>query len=225
MGSLTGRWESRGEPELAAEAARQLEAGQGWAEVASALGLAPGDLVAALAWLALGGDGEVGPDLVQSRPKRPGLAGALGADAVGTLFPEARPVARVLLAAGVLQVHDLWVAGHEAAQEADDLGDRDLSAWWHGIAHRREPDAGNASYWFRRVGRSPIFAELAEDAGPVVEEEGSPAWARKVIRDGGWDPFGFIDACNARDGARLARRLQRLELDRLLAATLSACGG
>ena len=60
---------------------------------------------------------------------------------------------RLALAAGLLQIHDFWDASHEAAQEADDLGERDFSAYWHGIAHRREPDAGNASYWFRRVGR------------------------------------------------------------------------
>jgi hypothetical protein len=221
MGSLVGR---RASGDDAGEVERRLASGQGASEVASACGLGPSGLVAALGWLALGGEDSEGPRLVQSRPARPRLADALGPDSLGGLFPGASRIARLGLAAGLLQAHDFWDASHAAAQEADDLGDRGLSAWWHGIAHRREPDPSNAAYWFRRVGRHPVFAELAEAAGPIVEAEGAPTWARRLLRDGGWDPFAFLDACRGREGDRLARRLQRLEMDRLLDASLRACG-
>src|SRR5207302_1768210 len=146
---------------------------------------------------------------------------ALGEDAMSRLLPGASRQSRLALAAGLLQIHDFWEDSHEAAQQADDLGERSFSAYWHGIAHRREPDVGNAAYWFRRMGRHPVFHLLAGAWEPLVGEAGGEA--SRLIRQGAWDPFAFVGYCDtAKAGSAeedLARRIQRTEMILLLDAT------
>ena len=51
--------------------------------------------------------------------------------------------------------------------DAHEVAQSDTSAegsYWHAIVHRQEPDAGNSSYWFQRVGKHPIFPALLEQA-------------------------------------------------------------
>jgi hypothetical protein len=196
-----------------------LERGATLAGVALELGLEPLGLIAALAQAGLGDDGGAGPPLVQRPPQRPWLRGALDEDAWAELLPRASRTSRLVLAAGLLQVHDFWDASHEAAQRADDLGERVVSPYWHGIAHRREPDPGNAAYWFRRVGRHAAFVPLADAARPLLDAR----TADRLIAGGSWNPFAFIDVCGEarRDDAveHLARALQRLEMIALLGPT------
>ena len=119
---------------------------------------------------------EPGPALVQQRPGASPCSASLSEQALAKLFPGAsRPIV-LALSAGLLQIHDFWDASHVAAQEADDLGEARFSAYWHGIAHRREPDAGNAAYWFRRVGRH------AHLAGPGRGGQADPrgSWRLRV---------------------------------------------
>jgi hypothetical protein len=86
-------------------------------------------------------------------------------------------------------------------------------SYWHAILHRQEPDDWNSGYWFRRVGRHPIFGELAaraKDAG---------------YGGGEWDAEGFIRYCAAarKEGgqkAELARRVQHIEFGLLMAWSL-----
>lgn len=206
-----------------AEVVDRLESGESAGAVAKGR---PLDLVAALGFAALGDDSSIGPALNQRPPVRPGLAGALSESALGELFPSASRVQRLALAAGLLQVHDFWDASHDAAQEADDLGERRFSIYWHGVAHRREPDPGNASYWFRRVGNDPLFPRLAESAGPPLQNHGDDRLTDRLIGSGVWNPSAMIDLCSgARPGSKertLARRLQRLEMKLLLEATAAA---
>ncbi|HMF35649.1 MAG TPA: hypothetical protein VKF17_03390 [Isosphaeraceae bacterium] len=205
-----------------AEIIGRLEAG----ESAGISELAAADLLASLAFAALGGDDALGPALIQQAPARPRLKTALEEPAVAKLLPGASRPARLALAAGLLQIHDFWDSSHEAAQAADDLGERGFSAYWHGIAHRREPDAGNAAYWFRRVGRHAVSGPLAQAARPILERHGDNRWTARLVGGDAWNSQAMIDLCTgARPGSdeeTLARRLQRLEMQLLLDATVDA---
>lgn len=50
-----------------------------------------------------------------------------------------------------------WNAAHDTAQDVHDW----TGAWVHAYLHRKEGDAGNAAYWYRRAGK-PIPAEPLE---------------------------------------------------------------
>ncbi|MBM3761193.1 MAG: hypothetical protein FJW36_13205 [Acidobacteria bacterium] len=95
--------------------------------------------------------------------------------------------------------------GTKSHAVSQDLKTREAS-YWHAIYHRLEPDAWNAQYWFRQVGRHPIEQQLLQQS-----------------RDAGWDPgqnwdhsrfVDYIDAARASSHAQqrtLAARIQTLE--------------
>jgi hypothetical protein len=204
--------------EASAEVVRKLEAGE-------PTGLGVVDLVAAIARAALGGEGSDGPGLVQGSPGHPRLERVLSEESLAGLLPGSARSARLALMAGLFQVLDLWDASHAAAQSADDLGERSTAAYWHMVAHRRVPDAGNALYWARRVGRHPIHEPLARAARALLRAQAEPAQAERLAPGGTWDASALIDlATRARPGTpseTLARRLQRLEMIHLLEASLA----
>jgi hypothetical protein len=183
----------------------------------------PEDLIAAVTVDALGGEMSQGLTLAQAAPKRSKLVEAVSGGQLAARLPGVQRTALLALEAGLLQILDAWDASHEAAQAADDLGERDVSAYWHGIAHRREPDASNATYWFRRVGRHSLFASLVEPARAILSESACPASLARLLRDEAWDPFAFIDSCaKCRPGSTeepWLRRIQRLEMARLMDQT------
>lgn len=106
----------------------------------------------------------------------------------------------------------LWLAFNfldEAHALSQDIA-TPTGSYWHGILHRREPDASNARYWFRRVGDHSIFPLLAEDAQGLGLR----------LPSGRWDPFWFIDLCEEHRNTgtemeMLLRRTQQLEWERL----------
>ena len=49
-----------------------------------------------------------------------------------------------------------WDAAHGVAQDVDD----EDGAWVHAYLHRKEGDAANAGYWYRRAGRPHSRAAL-----------------------------------------------------------------
>jgi hypothetical protein len=58
-----------------------------------------------------------------------------------------------------------WAGAHEAAQ-ADEGGAGD---WVHAYLHRKEGDAGNAAYWYRRA-RKPICRVSLDEEWTAITE-------------------------------------------------------
>jgi hypothetical protein len=58
-----------------------------------------------------------------------------------------------------------WDGAHDAAQ-ADEGGAGD---WVHAYLHRKEGDAGNAAYWYRRARKPVCRASLDEEWTEIAE--------------------------------------------------------
>lgn len=99
----------------------------------------------------------------------------------------ANPVMLTALEAGLRLMHDDLDGSHRAAQSIEGAGDHS-GDYWHALMHRREPDYGNAKYWFRHVGRHPVFATLAEEL-TRHPPDGLP------FAPSPWDPGRMVDAC------------------------------
>ena len=130
--------------------------------------------------------------------------------------------------AGLLLWHDLLDESHQQSQSIEGEGLHGAGDYWHAIMHRRERDYGNSKYWFRRVGRSPVFDPLASrvvrnsrDGGPDVEQT-----AARITPDGRWDPIAFVDACQEAETAENAATdlfLRRIQADEMLLLLWQTC--
>ncbi len=109
--------------------------------------------------------------------------------------------------AGLWLYFDFLDEAHNLSQALDTVE----GSWWHGIMHRREPDYANAAYWFRRVGRHPLFGPLGAAAAELAT-----TLDPQVAIPSPWDPFWLIDYCEAcarqpGPSEKLARLIQQRE--------------
>jgi hypothetical protein len=89
------------------------------------------------------------------------------------------------LEAGLLLLHDFDDESHAISQSLEDTDPLGTASYWHGIMHRREPDASNAAWWFRKVGRHPAALRLAQNLEHWLQDIGASCevqlQARKLL--------------------------------------------
>ena len=129
---------------------------------------------------------------------------------------------------GLLLWNDSLVESHVLSQEIE----TQTGSYWHGIMHRREPDYANSKYWWRQVGNHPAFPQVYEAALDLLSRSASPA--ARALGDrmsvaGQWDPFVFVDACQAAEGdpglAATLEEVQLREIELLLAHSYGEAAG
>ena len=124
-----------------------------------------------------------------------------------SLFPAARAPRAAL--AGLYLYFSCRDEAHEVAQSDSSVE----GSYWHAIVHRQEPDAGNSSYWFHRVGDHAVFPALLERAQSI--EAAHPAAGLDLSN--AWDPFAFLEICEqarhqpGSEMERAALEIQRAE--------------
>ncbi len=139
------------------------------------------------------------------------------------------------LGAGLFLWNESLDRSHSLSQEVHHA----TGSYWHGVMHRMEPDYANSAYWFRRVGKHPVFAGLQASARGYLQTCDLDALSarlgsdlRRLREQGEWDPFLFIELVElqetqVRDSQAdgILRQLQRYEMAHLLNYTYRLCGG
>ena len=151
-------------------------------------------------------------------------------DKIPAAKDRASSMAVTALKAGLFLMNNCVDESHACSQSIEGLGPHHTGDYWHAILHRREPDYGNAKYWFRHVGRHPAYVELAHAVRQYFNEsEGKlPAnlrsWKSKLLPGDMWDPFAFVDLCSVAEMTTTEHRawceyVQYEEMCLLLAST------
>ncbi len=137
-----------------------------------------------------------------------------------------------LILAGLYQKNDDLEASHTLCQEAGGQADGPEASYWHGIVHRREPDFSNARGWFKKAEGLSALPEISREVVAFLQRvlqvpdygearEVALRFLHHLQSHGTWDPFYFVDLCEAcmRGGTTQERQLlektQEIEFDRM----------
>jgi hypothetical protein len=180
--------------------------------------LEPLSVAASLAVIGLESNNGLGPTLKTSRPLDLRWKPLLMPLAWSEVLPNASVTDCLNLSSGLLQIYDFWEESHECAQTADDQGEKQISAHWHAICHRREPDPGNANYWWAKVRNNRISNSLVEIIAATESEltEDELDIAKSLIDHGKFNhrmmTSNAITACSGSGHEKFLRRVQKYEL-------------
>jgi hypothetical protein len=125
------------------------------------------------------------------------------------------------LSSAALLWHDYLEESHVLSQDIPTT----TGSFLHAIMHRREPDYNNARYWFHRVGRHDSFYAIARAATPFLVKQGETQLCSKLLPNGLWNPFAFVDACaeasrhdSSAQATTILRQIQRIEFESIVAS-------
>jgi len=133
--------------------------------------------------LALGGDGARLMPLTFGPGAGPEVRGQLKSMAARESFPHSFAPAEAL--GGLWLYFDGFDESHGIVQDLESSE----ASYWHAILHRREPDPGNASYWFRPVSAHPVFGLLRQEVEKLQAAQ-AKQWLPLSPR---WSPMAFVD--------------------------------
>ena len=117
--------------------------------------------------------------------------------------------------AGLLLWNDDLEASHTISQGIQ----TPTGSFWHAIMHRREGDASNSLYWWRRTGNHPAFNAIYPVALRVLQsesEKGAAEFAGALQRAEGWLPDDFVRYSERAKNDEWLLRLQVVEMETLL---------
>jgi hypothetical protein len=141
-----------------------------------------------------------------------------------------------LVKAGLHLMNESLDKSHSLSQGIDNT----TASYWHGIMHRMEGDYSNAKYWFRMVGKHPVFILLHQQARQEHQQSESnsiingslKSQLEKLMAGPVWDPYVFIDLVQHQvnvaqeDGAEeLLKQIQSIEMKLLLQYSIEQTGG